>query len=204
MWPHVCKLKKKTNHVHKHPFGYLAWTVKIIIIKKIFYWNYWKPLTDSIGCCCGFFFLSELTNVLHQCENLHCVNYRTGVITAREEKLKQLRSCVSVGIATECMNTLKTGCPASESDSTPPAYLQLHSRHSSHSQVCPEALSHAVWSFRDRRSFKFNLFCSDAWSTPKILQQSCIESSPETVAGRTEVNSQGVRARLAKQERCRI
>lgn len=90
------------------------------------------------------FFLSELTNVLHQCENLHCVNYRTGVITAREEKLKQLRSCVSVGIATECMNTLKTGCPASESDSTPPAYLQLHSRHSSHSQVCPEALSHAV------------------------------------------------------------
>lgn len=202
MWPHVCKLKNKTNHVHKHPFGYLAWTVKIIII-NFFYWNYWKPPTDSIGCCCGFF-LSELTNVLHQCENLHCVNYRTGVITAREEKLKQLRSCVSVGIATECMNTLKTGCPASESDSTPPAYLQLHSRHSSHSQVCPEALSHAVWSFRDRRSFKFNLFCSDAWSTPKILQQSCIESSPETVAGRTEVNSQGVRARLAKQERCRI
>lgn len=203
MWPHVCKLKNKTNHVHKHPFGYLAWTVKIIIIKNFFYWNYWKPPTDSIGCCCGVF-LSELTNVLHQCENLHCVNYRTGVITAREEKLKQLRSCVSVGIATECMNTLKTGCPASESDSTPPAYLQLHSRHSSHSQVCPEALSHAVWSFRDRRSFKFNLFCSDAWSTPKILQQSCIESSPETVAGRTEVNSQGVRARLAKQERCRI
>lgn len=99
------------------------------------------------------------------------------------------------------MNTLKTGCPASESDSAPPAYLQLHSRHSSHSQVCPEALSHAVLSFRDRKSFKFSLFCSDAWSAPKILQLSCIESSPETVAGRTEVNSQGVAARLAKQER---
>lgn len=168
---------------------------KIFLLKllKTSDWQYWLLLW-------GFFirthkriasvWKSSLCQLSHRCHN--CPRRETKAVTF---------VCLSWE---ECMNTLKTGCPASESDSTPPAYLQLHSRHSSHSQVCPEALSHAVWSFRDRRSFKFNLFCSDAWSTPKILQQSCIESSPETVAGRTEVNSQGVRARLAKQERCRI